>query len=92
MGGVGDGNHVVVQMKASGDFGEDCAVGLFAAGNLCGSESCGAGDGGVDECELLSAEAGGWKIRGVFDSECVNGFERGYEAADFLFHVVSLSI
>jgi hypothetical protein len=61
-------------------------VGLFAAGNLRGSKSGGAGDGGVDECELLSAKAGGWKIHGVFDAECVNGFEGGYKAADFLFH------
>ena len=88
MCGVGDGNHVVVQMKSSGDFGEDCAVGLFATGNLRCPKSGGAGDGGVDECELLSAEAGGWKIHGVFDAECVNGFEGGYKAADFLFHNV----
>jgi hypothetical protein len=40
----------------------------------------------VDERELLSAKAGGRKIGGVFYSEGVNGFERGYEAVDFLFH------
>ena len=38
--------------------------------------------------ELLSAEAGGQKIRRVFDTEGVSGFECGYKAADFLFHVV----
>jgi hypothetical protein len=43
----------------------------------------------MDEGELLSAEAGGQKVGGVFDAEGVSGFECGYEAADFLFHVVS---
>ena len=86
MSGVCDGNHVVMQMESSGDFGEDCAVSLFAAGNLRGSESGGAGDGGVDEGELLSPKAGWQKVCRVFDAEGVNGFERGYKAVDFLLH------
>jgi hypothetical protein len=87
MRGVGDGDHVVMQMKAPGDFAKDGAVGLFAAGNLRGSKAGRAGDGSVDEGELLSAQAGGRKIRGVFDAEGVHGFEGSYETADFLFHI-----
>ena len=86
MGGGGDANHVVVQMKASGDFGKDGAMRLFAAGNLRGSKSGGAGDGSVDEGELLSAEAGQRKIGDVGEAEGVSGFEGGYEAVDFLLH------
>jgi len=86
MDGVGDANHVVVQMEASGDFGKDGAVGLFAAGNLRGSERGGHRHGGMDEGELLSAQAGRREVGGVFDAKGVNGFECGYEAADFLFH------
>ena len=75
-------------MKASGDLGEDGAVGLFGAGNLRGSESGGERHDGVNEGELLSAEAGWRKVGGVFDAEGVNVFEGGYEAGDFLFHVI----
>lgn len=86
MCGVGDGDHVVVQMKACGDFAEDGAVGLFLAGDLAGTKAGSAGDGGVDKRELLSAEAGGRKVGGVGEAKGVHGFEGGYEAADFLFH------
>jgi hypothetical protein len=42
----------------------------------------------MNEGELLPAEAGGRKIGGVFDAEGINVFEGGYEAGDFLFHVI----
>jgi len=86
MCGVGDANQVVVQVKPAGDFAEDGAVGLLCAGDLAGAERGGAGDEGVDEGELLAAEAGGRKVGGVGDAKGVRGFEGGYEAADFLFH------
>ena len=92
MGGGGDANHVVMEMKASGDFGEDGAVGLFATGNLRGAEAGGQRHGGVNEGELLSAETVGRKIGGVFGAEGVHGFESANEAGDFLFHNDTLFI
>lgn len=89
--GVDDGEEVIVQMKAAGDFAEDGAVGLLTAGDLAGSEGGGAGDGSVDERELLSTEAGDGKIGGVGEAKGVHGFEGGYEAVDFLFHNIFLS-
>jgi hypothetical protein len=88
MGGVGDGDHVIVQMKAAGGFAEDGAVDLFGAGDLAGAEVGRGGHGEVDEGELLSAEAGGRVIRGIFDAEGVHGLEGSDEAADLLFHNV----
>ena len=86
MDGVGDGEQVLSQMRAAGDFGQHAAVGLFFAGDLRPAEGAGLRHGGVDEGELLSTDAEGWKVGGVFKSEGVNGFERSEQADDFLFH------
>jgi hypothetical protein len=86
MRGVGDADHVIMQMETRGGFAEDGTVGLLDAGDLIRAERGRAADGGVDEGELLSAEAGCRKIGGVGDAKSIHGFEGGYEAADFLFH------
>lgn len=69
MRGFADAVQVVMEMKASGDLGKDDAVRLVGAGNLCGPEAGGLGNGGVDEGELLSADARNGKIRCVLCAE-----------------------
>jgi hypothetical protein len=75
-------------MEPAGDFAEDGTVRLFRARDLVGSEAGRAADGGVDERELLRSDTADWKVGGVGDAKGINGFERSYEAADFLFHNV----
>jgi hypothetical protein len=67
--GIGNGDKVVVQVEAGGDFGHDAAVRSVFAGNLLGSERSRLRNGGADEGELLSAHAGGGKIARVFESK-----------------------
>lgn len=90
--GVGDGEHVVVQVDASNGFGEDTGVDLFAAGNLGGAEAAEGGHGGGDERELLAADAGERKISGVFDAKGGDGFEGGEQTGGFLFHIGSFRL
>ena len=47
MRGVGDAVQIVVEMKASGDLGQDARVRGFRAGNLRGAERGGLRHGGV---------------------------------------------
>ncbi len=86
MRGVGDGDHVIVQMHAANGFGQDAAVRLFRAGDLSRTERAGGGHGGGDDGELLSAEAGRREIGGVFDAKGGNGFEGRKETRGFLVH------
>lgn len=73
VGGVADGEQVVVQQFVGGGLGFDAGLQLAAAGDLRGGQAAGRSDSGGDEGELLSTDAGGRKIRGVFlaESGCV---------------------
>ena len=92
MGGIGDAMQVVVQMEARGGFGEGAGVSGVFAGDLCSAERGGLGHGGGDDGELLAADAGQWKIGGVFDSKGGDVFECGREAGDLLVHAAFLSV
>ena len=86
MCGVGDVAQIVMEMKTSGDLGQDARVRGIRAGVLRGAERGGLRHGIGDEGELLSAGASGRKIRGVFFAEGGGGFEGCGEAGDFVFH------
>ena len=75
MGGAVDAEHVVVDEMAGGGLGHDAAVLLPGAGELRGAERFGLLDGGADEGELLSADAGGRVGGDVFDAKGGGGDE-----------------
>jgi len=77
MGGLADAEEIVVEFQAQGHLVQNARVGSFAAGNLSRAESGGGSDGGLDEGELLCADAGGGKVRSVFVALGVGGFEGG---------------
>lgn len=72
---VGDGLEIIVEQFVGDGLGFDAGFFLAAAGGLSLRQTGGRGHGGADEGELLSADADGRKVRGVFDAKGGGGFE-----------------
>lgn len=85
--GVADGEHVIVQQFVGDGLGFDAGFHLAAAGDLRLRQGGGGGHGGGDEGELLSADAGGRKIRGVFLAKDGCGFERSKQTGFVEVHI-----
>lgn len=80
MGGIVDGEQVVVEQFVGDGLGFDAGLDLAAAGYLRGGECAGLRHGGGDEGELLSAGAGGREVGDVFGAVGGDGFTGGEEA------------
>ena len=83
---LADRVQVVVQMKPPGGFQERGGVRGVPAGHLRGAEVRRLRHGGGDERELLSPQAGGREIGGVFRPKVGDVLEGGGEAGDLTIH------